>query len=74
MYRYNWFHCDDFSGLNIDEAKSLPVPADNCVSGIDVGPGRVWSIIELLLQLPSIITLSSSAGRLWSLHPLQFRF
>jgi hypothetical protein len=43
MYQYNWFHCDDFSGLTVDSKKSLPVPAENAISGLDVGGGRIWT-------------------------------
>ncbi len=43
VYRYNWFHCDDWSELNVMSEKKLGVPAENTVSGLDTGSGRTWT-------------------------------
>lgn len=48
LYQYNWFHCDDFSGLTLESESKLPVPKDNIVAGIPIvgphGSERIWGI------------------------------
>jgi hypothetical protein len=43
IYQYNWFHCDDFSGLTVADESKLPVSKDNMVSGISLELERTWA-------------------------------
>ena len=42
IYQYDWFHCDDFSGLTVADEKYLPVSKDNLISGIPLSVERAW--------------------------------
>src|SRR5665647_972895 len=42
-YQSNWVHVDDWSTLNVESEKKLSVPAENVVSGLDMGNCHTWT-------------------------------
>jgi hypothetical protein len=42
IFQYNWFHCDDFSGLTVADEKHLSVSKDNLLSGLPLSVERTW--------------------------------